>query len=222
MTFNPKSLHLENGIVTERKNNFNYAQKEVLSTEIIEIPLAQQMLVIDHIWIEGELHVEGELIMEEFNHDLEFTDENFSYHRVESGSLVAVPVNQQMLVIGDMEIEGQLTVEGELIIDQIQDTEIPPSIEEDNYSWKQVPSTLEKSIPENQQMLVDGTLLVEGQLNVEGELSIISDEIDEPHETYFIREGQVYTISNYKQMFLAVPLILEGEINVEGILALGA
>lgn len=45
--------------------------------------------------------------------------DNFSYKLVPDGELVTVPVNQQMIVVGGIEVDGELELIGELVLLEI-------------------------------------------------------------------------------------------------------
>lgn len=43
-------------------------------------------------------------------------DRNFSPKKIPSGETVKIPINEQALVFGEMEIQGELIIEGELCL----------------------------------------------------------------------------------------------------------
>jgi hypothetical protein len=45
--------------------------------------------------------------------------DNFSYKKVDTNVTVTVPINQQMIVIGGLELEGTLDLIGELVLPEI-------------------------------------------------------------------------------------------------------
>ena len=42
---------------------------------------------------------------------------NFSFREIPSGSTITIPVNQQMVVFGGILIEGELDIEGQLVLE---------------------------------------------------------------------------------------------------------
>ena len=44
------------------------------------------------------------------------TNNNFSYRIVAVASTLTIPINQQMLVVGPVEVDGILNIDGELIL----------------------------------------------------------------------------------------------------------
>lgn len=45
-----------------------------------------------------------------------FSGDGFVYTRILSNEIVTIPINRQMAVVGDIEVDGVLNVEGELVI----------------------------------------------------------------------------------------------------------
>jgi hypothetical protein len=194
--------------------------------EVWRVPTAQNMLQVGALLVEGELQIDGGLFLEEFSNSAEFPAENFSFRRVDPAQLVRVDGGQQMLVvpIGGFEVEGEIQVDGQLILDDFdvaieqQPIVSPP----DNFSYKEVLAGLDVTVPTRQQMIVDGLLTVEGGLILEGELSLISDERDDGLSPFRLVVGETFRVPEKKQLLIVGVFELEGTLEVEGNFALGA
>lgn len=225
---NGKISQLQEGDLLDGQDNFSYTRVEL--SEVIGIPFGQQMILVGPQIIEGELRLDGSLVMDEFINaeELETFPENFSHSQIATLDVKIVPSLQQMFLVseGPMIIEGEFQVDGSVVVDQVKDTDIPeviiPLLPDDNFSWKDVPSGLTKALPSNQQMIVDGLLLIEGGLLIEGELSLIDDNYDEPLTPYMIAGGELFRIKERRQLFSVVGLVVEGEIQNDGLMAMGA
>lgn len=44
----------------------------------------------------------------------EFKEDNFSFNIVEENTTLVIPMNQQMVVVGEMMIDGDLYIDGEI------------------------------------------------------------------------------------------------------------
>ena len=86
---------------------------------------------------------------------------NFSYIRVPAGKSVVVPVNQQMLFIGPIVVDGTLRVLGEI-------RDVTP--QESFYGWRVIPIDKVIVIPSNRQMLFTAGMRILGSIRVQGEL----------------------------------------------------
>jgi hypothetical protein len=87
--------------------------------------------------------------------------DNFSYNLIDVGESVTIPAGQQMLYVGDLQILGDLIIEGDLV-----------EINNDPYHSMSVsyigPSEL-FLIPVNHVMFFK-TLTIDGDLRIEGDL----------------------------------------------------
>lgn len=205
----------------------NFSYREILSGETVRILGGQQMFVVRDQIIEGELVIEGSLILEELLNESELPvfPENFSYSAIAAQKIVEVPAFQQMFVVSPeyFKVEGELRLDGSLVLDQIEDTPFDPIIlPDDNFSFKEIPTGSSKTVFSGQQMIIDGILIVEGSLNIEGQVSLISDERDEPLQPYIIVDGEVFKIKAGRQLFSTVGLIVDGYLQNEGLMAIGA
>ncbi len=88
-------------------------------------------------------------------------DSNFSFHLVPSGSTITIPVNQQMILVDDLTIEGELIVDGVLVMDEFSSQEdfLPPYLIYSGETYK---------VSAGKQFFSAVPLLLEGELQVDG------------------------------------------------------
>ncbi len=101
----------------EISEGLNFSYKEILSTEEIEVPARQQMIVNDRVRIDGQLKVSGEVYVykmptpEPFP---ELPDDNFSFYEIVVPK--EVKATEEMVLSQSCKISSQLRVAGRLAI----------------------------------------------------------------------------------------------------------
>jgi len=142
------------------------------------------------------------------------SDDNFSHRVISDGQTVLIKTGQQMLLVGNLIVEGTFIVDGQMIDDEF--------VDEENFSHKRIFENRKVKVPSGQQMIVDGNMIVEGSLILEGSLSVINDEENQDTLTpYIIDFGKVYKIKSRREFFLATQLYNEGSLINEGRMVIG-
>lgn len=92
---------------------------------------------------------------------------NFSYLVVENGETIEVPVGQQMIVDGPIEVDGELSVSGRVseLVDYSQWS----------FSWNRIESNRTIRVPANRDLVVMPGLKIDGTLSLDGRLIEIWD-----------------------------------------------
>lgn len=118
-------------------------------------------------------------------------------------------------------------IEGSLVFDDLRyalnEPGVPPVYPE-NFSYQVIPESVSKTVPDNQQMVVDGRIDIFGQLIVDGTVAIISDldvfeDTEDPPDNFSwdkIPFGQTVAVPFHQQMFLDYPLDIEGTLDMQG------
>jgi hypothetical protein len=227
---NGKKSLLQDGDVLDGQDNFSYSKIE--ADETIKVPAGQQMLLVGGLTNFGVFKNFGETVL----FDLEDEDtqqvipppdpENFSHFEIESNEIKIIPQNQQMTVFEQFNNFGMLKNLGDMRLFKPfqEDEDNIISLPDDNFSYKEVLSSEEKTIPTRQQMIVVGMLKNLGQINVFGEISLISSGEETNIDSlppYLVDSGEVFTIKKNRIMFLPRSLINNGQLNNFGQVALG-
>lgn len=91
--------------------------------------------------------------------------DNFSYHTIPASSLITIPINQQMIVVDGLDVEGELIIDGMLVVDNFVDENnfFPPY----NIAVGEV-----YKVPARKQFFSAVSLEIDGELQVEGILAI--------------------------------------------------
>jgi hypothetical protein len=152
---------------------------------------------------------------------------NFSFEQINLDETITIPQEQQMLFTGPMKLNGCLSVFGEVInLDLIDDDTPPPPpvvLPGDNYSHRRIEALEEKIIPQNQQMILSGSLELNGSLRLLGETVLIqsNQSFDSPDPVLFEDNHSYKTILAFEKK--AVPrnqqMPLFGGIKLEGSLS---
>jgi hypothetical protein len=159
---------------------------------------------------------------------------NFSIKKIDTETVVEIPLHQQMFVNGTIVVDGQLNLFGEVIYLDLEDEDdqiIPePIVYPENFSHFRVLTSETKTIPAWQQMNIYGELQVFGELQNFGNINIAQLHQEQPDPEEFIHEenfsykkivssNQVKIRSN-EQMIVCGDLEIQGQLNLHGELAL--
>jgi hypothetical protein len=91
---------------------------------------------------------------------------SFSFKEISDGNQVAIDQGQQMVVDGDIMVNGDLNVEGEVF--QI------PDFSKWAFFWTTIPVNESIRVPANRLMFYLSPFMVDGNLFVEGQLSEVN------------------------------------------------
>lgn len=157
--------------------------------------------------------------------------DSFSYRKVKAGEKVTVPEDQQMILSGGFTNLGQFNNFGQVVLIDIEDSEGPPippfpDLPPDNFSIYRVLPGEEKTIPQNQQMNVFGSLTNLGMIKNFGEINVTKvfqeDEEDPvvlPGDNFSHKEilsGETKTVPTRQQMIVSGMFKNFGQFNLFG------
>lgn len=160
--------------------------------------------------------------------------DSFSYKKVKNGESVVVPEDQQMLLSGSFTNFGQFSNFGEVVLIDLEDSDTPippfPDLPPDNFSHFKISSGEEKTIPQNQQMNVFGSLTNLGMIKNFGEINVTKifqedqeDPVVLPGDNFSHKEilsGEQKTIPTRQQMIVSGIFKNFGQMNLFGEMAL--
>jgi hypothetical protein len=150
----------------------NFSHFKVITGETKIVPLWQQMNVYGQLNVDGQLNVLGEVNLAQIHQEQpdpeQFThEENFSYKKILTNTMVKVRTNEQMVTVGNIEVLGQLTLNGELALIS---AEVETDLEDDFLPPYKIESGESFKIGNNRLMFLPRSLINLGTLNVYGEL----------------------------------------------------
>lgn len=150
------------------------------------------------------------------------TDHHSGYNFIESGLAVEISQHKQMTCWGEFDLEGDLSIDGELIVEK----PLEPSMQEtdDHHSgFYAILSGISKTISENKQMtcwgdfLLDGSLIIDGELILEIPQDSPTEELNDHHSGFcLIQSGVSKMISENKQMTCWGIFDLDGSLIIDG------
>lgn len=151
-------------------DNFSF----YLIQDSVVVPAGEQMTLIGRsVQVEnGQLTIEGDVTLDDIEvyippPPVVFPD-NFSYRSVSIGEEKVVPIRQQMLLDGGLEVEGELAIEGEVfdlsepVLDFVDVGLYLPLFEIATGELVTIPSRREYWL--NESLGIDGGIFVEGKL----------------------------------------------------------
>ena len=156
-------------------------------------------------------------------YSLRNSENNFSYKIINNNELVSIPLEQQMIVINSIKVDGELFVDGEVYIKEPEKPFPEINLPEDNFSYYNITTNLIKTIPLNQQMYVRDSIKVDGNLIVMGEFAVGNSyiEAEQKRLTNNVLSNTFYTVFLNEEYYFRNFLKIDGQVINNGFINIG-